>query len=67
MRHLICVGRTVWYPPDAIDRQRDAQTVSGLVAAGQLSRETGLQILAPTYDITDVPAELARIKAEGTG
>jgi hypothetical protein len=54
-----------WYPPDAIDRQRDAQTVTALVAARQLSRETGLQVLAPTYDIADVPAELARIKAEG--
>jgi hypothetical protein len=53
-----------WYPADSIDRQRDAQTVSGLVSAGQLSLETGLQILAPTYDIADVAAELARIKAE---
>jgi hypothetical protein len=53
-----------WYPPDSVDRQRDAQTVTGLVAAGQVSRETGLQILAPTYDIADVQAELARIRTE---
>jgi hypothetical protein len=53
-----------WYPPDSIDRQRDAQTVTGLVAAGQMARETAIQVLAPLYDITDVPAELARIKVE---
>jgi hypothetical protein len=38
--------------------------VTGLVGAGQISRETGLQILAPTYDIADVQAELARIRTE---
>ncbi len=53
-----------WYPPDSIDRQRDAQTVVELVAAKQMARETALQVLAPLYDIADVPAELARIKAE---
>jgi hypothetical protein len=53
-----------WYPPDSVDRHRDAQTVTGLVGAGQISRETGLQILAPTYDIADVQAELARIRTE---
>jgi hypothetical protein len=29
-----------------------------------MARETALQVLAPLYDIADVPAELARIKAE---
>jgi hypothetical protein len=53
-----------WYPPDSTDRQRDAETVIGLVASRQLSRETGLRILAPSYDIEDVPAELRRIQGE---
>jgi hypothetical protein len=55
-----------WYSPDSLDRQRDAETVTTLVEAGQMSRETGLQVLAPSYDIEDVPAELARINAERT-
>jgi hypothetical protein len=55
-----------WYSPDSLDRQRDAATISTLVEAGQLSRETGLQVLAPSYDIEDIPAELARINAERT-
>jgi Phage portal protein, SPP1 Gp6-like len=55
-----------WYSPDSLDRQRDAETVTTLVDAGQMSRETGLQVLAPSYDIEDVPAELARINAERT-
>ena len=52
-----------WYPETSEDRQRDAATLTTLVAAGQLSRETALKILAPTYDIEDIPAELARIAA----
>ena len=52
-----------WYPETAEDRQRNANTLTTLVAAGQLSRETALKILAPTYDIEDIPAELARIQA----
>ncbi|MEJ0047573.1 MAG: hypothetical protein WDN04_16695 [Rhodospirillales bacterium] len=55
-----------WYSPDSLDRQRDAATVVTLVRAGQMSRETGLQVLAPSYDIEDVRAELARIDAERT-
>jgi hypothetical protein len=51
-----------WYPPDALDRQRDAQTIESMVGAGLISRETGLHILAPTYDIHDIQAELARIE-----
>ncbi len=52
-----------WYPDTSEDRQRDANTLTSLVAAGQLSRETALKRLAPTYDIEDVPAELAKIAA----
>jgi hypothetical protein len=53
-----------WYPLDSLDRQREAATMTSLVEAGQLSRETALHVLAPSYDIEDVPAELARIVAE---
>lgn len=53
-----------WYPLTSDDRQKDAQTLTTLVAAGQLSRETALKTLASTYDIDDVQAELARIDAE---
>jgi hypothetical protein len=53
-----------WYPLSADDRQRDAQTLATLAAAGQISRETAVKSIADTYDIEDVPAELARISAE---
>ena len=53
-----------WYPPTADDRQKDAQTLSTLASAGQISRETAVKSIADTYDIEDVPAELARISAD---
>ena len=53
-----------WYPTTAEDRQYDARTLSILTAAGMLSTETALKSLADTYDIEDLPAELARIRAE---
>ncbi len=53
-----------WYPQTAEDRKSDAQSVIALVGAGQLSRETALKSLADSYDIVDIPAELARIAAE---
>jgi hypothetical protein len=53
-----------WYPPSSEDRQRDAQTLSTLAAAGHISRETALKTLAPTYDIEDIPGELDRIKTD---
>ena len=53
-----------WYPPTAEDRQKDALTLSTLTSAGQLSRETAMKSIADTYDIEDIPAELARIAAE---
>ncbi len=52
-----------WYPPTSEDRQRDAQTLATLAASGQISRQTAVQSIADTYDIEDVPAELARIAA----
>ena len=53
-----------WYPPDALDAQRIADTVIALVNAGQMSRETGMRILAAGYDIEDVGVELKRIELE---
>ncbi len=53
-----------WYPPDSLDRQRDAQTITSLVECRLLSRESGLHILGPSYDIVDVTSELGRIKNE---
>ena len=53
-----------WYPPSSEDRQRDAQTLSTLAAAGHISRETAVKTLAPTYDIEDIPGELGRIATE---
>ena len=53
-----------WYPPSAEDRERDARTLATLTASGHLSRESAVQSLADTYDIEDVPAELARIAAQ---
>lgn len=53
-----------WYPPDAGDRQRDAQTLATLQRSGHLSRRTAVQSIADVYDIEDVAAELARIDDE---
>ena len=52
-----------WYPQTSEDRQRDAATLTTLVINGQLSRETALKAIAPTYDIENIPEELARIAA----
>jgi hypothetical protein len=53
-----------WYAPSAQDRQCDAQTLSTLAEAGQISRETAVKSIADSYDIDDVAAELARIDSE---
>jgi hypothetical protein len=53
-----------WYAPSAQDRQCDAQTLSTLAEAGQISRETAVKSIADTYDIDDVTAEIARIDSE---
>jgi hypothetical protein len=55
-----------WYPSTADDRQKDAQTLTTLANAGQISRETAVKVIADTFDIEDVPAELARIAADRT-
>ena len=51
-----------WYAPTAQDRQLDAQTLSDLTSSGLMSVETAVKTLADTYDIENVPAELARIR-----
>jgi hypothetical protein len=53
-----------WYPSTADDRQKDAQTLATLIGAGEISRESAVKAIADTYDIEDVPAELARIAAD---
>lgn len=53
-----------WYAPTADDRQKDAQTLSTLADAGHISRESAVKAIADTFDIEDVPAELARIAAD---
>ncbi|HET6183232.1 MAG TPA: phage portal protein [Acetobacteraceae bacterium] len=53
-----------WYPLTADDRQKDAQTLAILAQAGQISRETALKAIAATYDIEDIPGELAKIASD---
>lgn len=52
-----------WYPPTADDRQKDAQTLTTLVAAGLIGRETAVKAIADTFDIEDIPGELVAIAA----
>ncbi len=54
-----------WYPDDALDGQRTAETLIALVNARQMSRETALRVLAADYDIEDPDAEMRRIDQEG--
>ena len=50
-----------WYPSTADDRQKDAVSLATLAKAGQISRQSAIGAIADTYDIEDIPAELARI------
>lgn len=43
-----------WYPTTADDRQKDVQSLTSLVAAGCISRETALKVIAGCYDIEHV-------------
>jgi hypothetical protein len=47
-----------WYPTTADDRQKDVQSLTTLVAAGCISRETALKAIAACYDIEYVEDEL---------
>jgi hypothetical protein len=40
-----------WYPMTADDRQKDVQSLTSLVAAGCIGRETALKAIAACYDI----------------
>ncbi len=40
-----------WYPTTADDRQKDVQSLTSLVAAGCISRETALKAIAACYDM----------------
>jgi hypothetical protein len=50
-----------WYPPSADDRQKDAQSLTALVAAGCISRETVLKAISSTYDIEFIQDEAMSI------
>ncbi len=53
-----------WVPPTADDRMKDAQTLATLAAARQISQQTAVKSIAASYDIEDIPAEIARIAAD---
>jgi hypothetical protein len=47
-----------WYPTTADDRQKDVQSLTSLVAAGCISRETAARTIAASYDIEHFSEEL---------
>ena len=53
-----------WNQASADDRQREAQTLATLAAAGHVSRATAVKSIADTYDIEDVDAELMMIETD---
>ncbi len=53
-----------WFAPTYSDSQVQAETFVTLTKAGLMSRASAVRLLAPTYDIDDVDAELARLMAE---
>ena len=46
-----------WYPSTADDRQKDVQSLTSLVAAGCISRETALKAIAACYDMEYVEGQ----------
>jgi hypothetical protein len=54
-----------WYPSDAADRQRDAQSIIALVQEGLMSRENGRHMVAVDYNIEATPPSNNSL-AEGT-
>ena len=40
-----------WYPSTADDRQKDVQSLTAMVSAGCITRETALKAIASYYDI----------------
>lgn len=53
-----------WYPQSSDDRASDAKTLATLIQSRLLSPETALRSIADVYGITDIPAELERLKPE---
>ena len=53
-----------WYALSADDRLKEAQAIATLVGAGQISNETAVKSVAMNNAITDIGAELRRIKQE---
>jgi hypothetical protein len=53
-----------WYPDDALDGQRKAETLIALVNARQMSRETAVRLVADDYDLPDAAGEFRKIEAE---
>jgi hypothetical protein len=53
-----------WYAPTYADKSTQATTLDVLRGGGLLSQETAVKSLADSYDIEDVPAELAKIKTD---
>ncbi len=53
-----------FFAPTHTDKQADAGTLATLVNEGLISRQTSTGLIAKTYDIDDVKAELALIAAE---
>lgn len=47
-----------WYPTTADERQKDVQSLTSLVAAGCISRETALKAIAACYDLEYVEGGL---------
>jgi hypothetical protein len=53
-----------WYAPTAADRTANATALNTLKTAGLMSTETGVKSIASDYDIEDIPAEVAAIRAD---
>ncbi len=52
-----------WFAPSFADRQAQASTLSTLVSAGILSRETATAVIAAAYDIENAHDEAARVRS----
>jgi hypothetical protein len=53
-----------WHAPTYADMQQLVTALAGAVVAGIISHETATRMIAPTCDIEDLDAEIAKIKAE---
>ena len=53
-----------WYAPTMADHQAQSLAISTYRDAGVISQETAVRQVAHDFDIEDVPAEIAKIKAE---